>query len=668
MSDGGSSIQYQRSIGTSSDLSKMIESTKYNAEFSLGMRPEIKQLYRTDGRSHWDDWDPENTPMDVEASSYAQECALIVRKLPQQDTHQIALDSITVQSPLIKNVLNLVFEGYEGLDTRLKQLTFSAPFHPFYYRWHRLRKVRDDEQDYDTKVHIDLLYTILKQEILPHIEAMEDFVKNEAINYNYLWTIFAPGMELYSKVNSQDRMFLLTNTSYGGNMSGEFFSLDCQYIDCDGSTFGHITTSIDIYKFEGVKKITELDVFPCHLHHDAEGVVERLHARGEKSEQLNGLHHVMYSGFYTTTSSKQARKRYVEKGRIIIDPHTFKIYGMGNHDLESTVTGSPIVSSNDDDFGYSMIHKATSQALHRFMATLEKFERQKMADLQHSSNYLTPRQRLLCTPYIRGYCLRTKAWAEFHVENVSPVFWSEDAFTKLVLPHGYKDIIRAFVQEQLSREDDFDDIIYGKGRGFIMLLSGDPGIGKTLTAESVAEEMHQPLYSMSAGELGETATEVEESLDKVLELVSKWNAILLLDECDMFVEARTATDIRRNRLISIFLKKLEYYQGVMFLTTNHISNFDAAFESRIHLTIRYPALDAKSRLLIWKTFAEGGNTESRLSDSDLELVAKHDLNGRQIKNIMKASRLLSRQRRESLSIDHVEIVLRVKQGNFISSN
>jgi hypothetical protein len=55
---------------------------------------------------------------------------------------------------------------------------------------------------------------------------------------------------------------------------------------------------------------------------------------------------------------------------------------------------------------------------------------------------------------------------------------------------------------------------------------------------------------MSAGELGETAAEVEDSLELVLELTSKWNAILLLDECDMFLEARTTADIKRNRLIS----------------------------------------------------------------------------------------------------------------------
>jgi hypothetical protein len=53
--------------------------------------------------------------------------------------------------------------------------------------------------------------------------------------------------------------------------------------------------------------------------------------------------------------------------------------------------------------------------------------------------------------------------AEFDVEHVWPIRWSENAFSGLVLPRGYKDIIRAFVQEQLSRDDGFDDIISGKG-------------------------------------------------------------------------------------------------------------------------------------------------------------------------------------------------------------
>jgi len=102
----------------------------------------------------------------------------------------------------------------------------------------------------------------------------------------------------------------------------------------------------------------------------------------------------------------------------------------------------------------------------------------------------------------------------------------------------------------------------------------------------------------------------------------------------------------------------------MFLTTNSISDFDAAFESRIHLTIHYPALDTASRLHIWKTFVKMGNSESLLSDRNLETLAKNEINGRQIKNIIKTGRLLSKQQKVPLAMEHVEMVLKVKKGDF----
>lgn len=111
-------------------------------------------------------------------------------------------------------------------------------------------------------------------------------------------------------------------------------------------------------------------------------------------------------------------------------------------------------------------------------------------------------------------------------------------------------MILAFVKSHLSSVDDFDDVIKGKGQGFIMLLCGDPGVGKTLTAESVAEEMKQPLYAMTAGELGSSTDDVETSLQRVLNLCAKWHAVLLMDECDVFLEQRSATDLERNKLVS----------------------------------------------------------------------------------------------------------------------
>ena len=103
----------------------------------------------------------------------------------------------------------------------------------------------------------------------------------------------------------------------------------------------------------------------------------------------------------------------------------------------------------------------------------------------------------------------------------------------------------------------------------------------------------------------------------------------------------------------------------MFLTSNRSKDFDAAFESRIHLTIHYPPLDIPSRLHVWKTFVQMGELESRLSEEDLETLAKIEVNGRQIKNIVKTARLLSKQEKAPLAMGHVEMVLKVKRGTFV---
>ncbi|EPE26314.1 P-loop containing nucleoside triphosphate hydrolase [Glarea lozoyensis ATCC 20868] len=668
MSDGGDSLQYHRSVGTSSPaLSEMSLDHTYTPEFKVGMRPEIRQLYRPNDKSTWDEWNPKTAVVDVEAGSYTQEFALIVRREPHpSNDNQAALKSITVQSPLIRKALEAVFDGYEGLETRLRQLTFEAPFHSFYYRWHRFESLRNLESDESTKAHLTLLYNIISQEILPYIHTMQDFTKNRVISFTHLWTIFAPGTEVYTKIKGHDCAVRLKSSSYGANMSGEYFSLECMYIDCDGSNFGYVDASVEINSFAGVKRLSDLEAIPIHLHPNIEELVERLHIRGDKFEQLNGFHHMSYSGFYTARSSRQVRNRHIASGRIIVDPHTFGIYSMSGpslavleNDRATTYSSKSLFKSGD-----SVIRSATEEEFRMYEEALQKCQELRDNNSNPTPRVLSCKQRLLCAPSVRGYCLTAKIWAEFDVEKVSRITWSTDVFARLVLPRGTKEIIRAFVQEQLSHDDGFDDIVSGKGLGFIMLLSGEPGVGKTLTAESVAEEMCQPLYAMSAGELGETAAEVEEQLEMVLELTAKWNAILLLDECDMFLEARTTADIRRNRLISIFLRKLEYYRGVMFLTSNRIDDFDPAFESRIHLTIHYPALDTASRLHIWRTFVENGNSENGLSDREIEKLATIEMNGRQIKNTVKTGRLLSKQQNKPLSLKHLEMVLKVKRGDF----
>jgi AAA+ superfamily predicted ATPase len=102
------------------------------------------------------------------------------------------------------------------------------------------------------------------------------------------------------------------------------------------------------------------------------------------------------------------------------------------------------------------------------------------------------------------------------------------------------------------------------------VLHGPPGTGKTLTAEGISELLKCPLYMVSAGELGTDSRYLESELQKILDICHAWGAILLLDEADVFLEKRNMHDIHRNALVSIFLRQLEYFQGILFLTTNRV--------------------------------------------------------------------------------------------------
>jgi SpoVK/Ycf46/Vps4 family AAA+-type ATPase len=276
---------------------------------------------------------------------------------------------------------------------------------------------------------------------------------------------------------------------------------------------------------------------------------------------------------------------------------------------------------------------------------------------------LTRELQLICAPRVRGYSLKKKEWLLFYLDAIKDIEFDDKAFDSLVLPEDQKELILSFAESQAMGCGAFDDVISGKGRGHITLLSGPPGVGKTLTAESVAEHMHAPLYMMSAGDLGIHPDEVESRLTNILEMIAKWNAVLLLDECDVFLEARDKSNLERNKLVSIFLRVLEYYEGILFLTTNRIDNIDTAFQSRIHVSLSYPDLNNDSRRHIWENFLRGldAEWEKEWSGNDLDELSKVQLNGRQIKNVLKSAALLSARKKEKVGRKWVDKVLAIEK-------
>ncbi|KAL0936383.1 uncharacterized protein CTRU02_208598 [Colletotrichum truncatum] len=297
--------------------------------------------------------------------------------------------------------------------------------------------------------------------------------------------------------------------------------------------------------------------------------------------------------------------------------------------------------------------------------------------LDYARSLLTDFHLSLCVPCVMGYDLKSKTWRSFEVDYICDIEWNTEPFESLVLPDGYKDLILAFVESQVKNKDAFDDVINGKGGGLVALLAGEPGVGKTLTAESVAEKIKAPLFKMELGEYNEDeGSDYERSrspaardtgarrrqgdFTSAFELAARWGAVLLIDECDTYLEQRNDKSSKRNRMVSRFLRELEYYPSLLFLTTNRERCLDPAVYSRIHLTINYPALDQPSRLKIWQTFLEKNG--SNMSKSELEALSEIEVDGRRIRNIVKTSGIMANREGRPIRFDDVRKVMKITEG------
>jgi SpoVK/Ycf46/Vps4 family AAA+-type ATPase len=144
--------------------------------------------------------------------------------------------------------------------------------------------------------------------------------------------------------------------------------------------------------------------------------------------------------------------------------------------------------------------------------------------------------------------------------------------------------------------------------------------------------------------------------------------VLLIDECDTYLQTRSDHDSRRNRLVQTFLQKLEYYPSLLFLTTNRPGTLDPALQSRIHLTINYPALDTASRLTIWRNFLERASSAStskfspRITEEEVRLLSSLELDGRRIKNLVKSAGIMARRSGRGVEMGDLRRVLRITEG------
>lgn len=137
--------------------------------------------------------------------------------------------------------------------------------------------------------------------------------------------------------------------------------------------------------------------------------------------------------------------------------------------------------------------------------------------------------------------------------------------------------------------------------------------------------------------------------------------MLLIDEADIFLESRSLHDMARIALVSVFLRVLEYYQGILFMTTNRVNTFDEALKSRIHVPLKYSDLPASSRKQIWANFLSEIEGGTAVDEEDLEKLSQVELNSRQIKNVIRTAKSLSHYENKPLDLIMLVQVVEIQE-------
>ncbi|KAF2122822.1 hypothetical protein BDV96DRAFT_561438 [Lophiotrema nucula] len=508
--------------------------------------------------------------------------------------------------------------------------------------------VNEWSTDVEVRKTFQCLLEFMNQYLKPVTEKIRSR-ETDKVRFPDLWHLFRSGDEIVTKQfgsNDQDKAMAMrvlrtnggrrhihptTAPSFDSTRLPELedriqpvngvnpFVVHAWYLDFDGSHLTPVRKRVVIQPYVGERNITDLEVHPIKYAPNYMELRASLIARGKRFVRIVQSPTTSYCDCH----GEELDTKEELNDKVIVDMKEYdRLHSLPGYtepdalDMSETsncpqglnCTSGPECYHNTAKIVHDQY--AEKAAMKAYIDSQTIFQQFSSAS-QREKLVLEEDDFALCNYRLYAYKLRSRDWVQVHVSSLADASMldKEKGFERLVLRSGHKHIIKSQVKEHFRKkamtnsatQDDLD-LVRGKGQGLIILLHGAPGVGKTCTAETIAELVHKPLYPITCGDLGSTAIEVEKNLKEHFTLASKWDCVMLLDEADVFLSRRSPKDLNRNSIVSVFLRIMEYYKGLLFLTTNRVGMFDEAFKSRIHISLFYQDFDKKTTVKVWKTF------------------------------------------------------------------
>jgi hypothetical protein len=178
--------------------------------------------------------------------------------------------------------------------------------------------------------------------------------------------------------------------------------------------------------------------------------------------------------------------------------------------------------------------------------------------------------------------------------------------------------------------------------GVKALFTGEPGTGKTMSAEVVAGVLGLELLKVDLAQVvSKWVGETEKNMEVVFQQAEDSQAVLLFDEADALFgkrgEVKQGTDRYANLEVGYLLQRLEASEGLIILTSNLKENIDPAFTRRFHFVVHFPRPSVVERRRLW---AQAFPPEAPLSpDVDVDALCRLDMTGAGITSAARTAAL-----------------------------
>ncbi|KAK4195110.1 putative ATPase family AAA domain-containing protein 3B [Triangularia verruculosa] len=584
---------------------------------------------------------------------------------------------MVVHSEYLRAALRAVvgyYPGFEGISRGEEVLKIAAPYLVLVHHWEELEAYKTAQLSCHAATtgggHIDLLFNFLTGLYGEGLEQEKKRWAEGRATYDYFYHLLKPGSVVYRSVGSENTAYVVSGINFLSSSArqmeptttttGEIYGQQGMLVYMWNLTYRkgvmkRVMIQRVVYPWDGEREIGSLPVVPGRWV--GYKVRERMVDRGRMYWALAGVG-VYYREYEGYLGGEKGRRAGLITGKVIVDPEGYERFAEQAPNARNRFMCTPpkMWDERTNPAREDRLPQVKGMCGCESCKGGQKEEKSEWAgwdNLDPKAGKLPEKEEeyfRVIGPLIPGFVVRERRWAHLHISGLSEIKDDSDAFKHLVLDPEVKLTIKAMMSKFSSSSNKNgkgnlhpwpSDIIPDKGLGRIFLLHGSPGVGKTLTAECSALLTRRPLLSLTSGDISPSFSppEVETSLQYYLTLGERFGALVLIDEADVYLERRQTKDLRRNGLVSVFLRALEYYRGVLILTTNRAESFDDAFTSRIHVALHYRELDAEQRGGIWEVGfdrlereSKGGVVVGREVREWVRRKGGLEWNGREIRN------------------------------------